>query len=617
MGLGRMLLRCLVLTVLLHVLAVHCNAHPPTGTPLSGCTYPLNNLYVVNTIEPSTVFPTGYVSCANATGSDIELCKICSCRENKVGSAAGVTVIGAVCVGSGDATVCVGHEQEYCSCDESAGCTVGAASVRDGSEAMSDGTVVEATDRVRATNAENNSTSRPSLSSNVTPEAAIDNTLLPIDNRSNSSDANLNLGIDIDTAMPVIAPGFVNASIDTDSGSSNADSSHSESGDSSSDGRHPSSDSNIADINANIHSSIDTDNMLKPASPSIGYGSKMTKSVVENDNVASEVVGTVKPSHTSAALVREQDISSHENESTLGTTSGSAKSSSWSGERLTTVLSVICGTGVVAAIVVVVVMRRGQSKKDTELGTPTDDYANDSISIVTPTNSGGHGARYYSGENRPADSFEHTPLDAIAVIGFDDAFLSSPTSVSKHEYRSYSGNERSAVEDTCARTDSHVADKDVVMRDSRSSSAAIQPQFRVSNDPSVSVLLSPASIAMFDTSYSRESFSSDMSSPSESPSDELFRESKVSFDSFRVTCETSRDTDHDLDSLVISRSRPTSSDFESAANAARASVSSRDSVQYSFRDTEASEHMRESEMNTESSRIAISFDMDSYGSEDL
>ncbi|CAI5727610.1 unnamed protein product [Peronospora farinosa] len=410
----------------------------------------------------------------------------------------------------------------------------------------------------------------------------------------------------MDTTIPVLAPKSVNLSIDTDPGSSKTDN-HSESGGDSTDDGSRSTDSNTTNTNASIHASIDTDtdSISKPASPSIGYGSKVTEPPVGNDNVASDVVGTVKPSQTNTALLKDQNIAPEENGSTLGTNSGSASKSSWSGERITTVISTICGTGVVAAIAVFVAIRRGQSKKIMEIRTPTDDYANDG----TPTNFGGHGATYYSGGNHTVDSFAHTPLAAIAVIGSDDAFLNSPSSESKHQYRSYAGAERNASEDYYACTDSH---KDVVVRPS---STAIQPQFLASNDPSISDLLSPTSDPIFDTTYSRESFSSDMSSQSESPSDELFRESDLSFDSFRVTCETSRGTDHDSNSSTHSRNRQASSDFKE--NVAGSSVSSLDSVQYDFRDTKVSENMRELEMETGSSRIAISFDMDSYDSKGL
>ncbi|CAI5729971.1 unnamed protein product [Peronospora destructor] len=623
MALCRIQLQCLVIAVSMHLYAVHCYAQPPIGTTLSVCDYTLNNRYVMNTIEPSTVFPMGYVSCVNATGSDKRLCEICSCRENKVGKlAAGVTVTGAVCVGSGDAITCVGQEQEYCDCNDSAGCSVGTAFLRDGlsdNEITSDGNIVLATDSVSLTNgsdtsAENNSTSRPSLSSNITDEPAIDNTLSTIDNHS-SSNASLNLDTNIDTSISVIAPEPANLSIDTDSRSNIADS-HLESGDSSNDGsRSNSTDSNTADTNASIHTSIDTDrdSILKPASPSIAYGAKVTEPAVENDNTTSSVVGTGKPSQTDVAHLTDQNIRSQENGSSLGTNSGSASNSSWSGERLITVLSTICGIGVVAAIAVfVAIRRRGQSKKDTELGTPTDDHAKEGSSIVTPTNYGDHGARYYSEVNRTVDSFKHTPLAAIAVIGFDDAILNSSPSRSNHQYRSYSGAERNASENTYARTDSYITGQDVVVRDSRPSSAAIQQRSLVSNCPSVSVLISPTCIPIFDTSYSRESFSSDMSSQFESPSDELFRDSGVSFDFFHKTS-----CDDDSDSSTNSRNRQAPSEFESEENAAGSSVSSLDNVQYDFRDTEASEHMRESEMNTDSSRIAISFDMDSYHSEGL
>lgn len=108
----------LIIGLLVQLYAVSCQGASSTDTTLSACDYAAENLYVVNSsAAPGALFPTGYVECVNATGSDQDLCAVCSCREKKVTSVAGVTVAWVVCVGSGEATTCAssaGSEQEFC-----------------------------------------------------------------------------------------------------------------------------------------------------------------------------------------------------------------------------------------------------------------------------------------------------------------------------------------------------------------------------------------------------------------------------------------------------------------------------------------------------------------------
>ncbi|CAH0518942.1 unnamed protein product [Peronospora belbahrii] len=636
----------------MHLYTIQCEAVSSIGSTRSVCDYTATNLYVVNgtvTSTPSS-FPTGYVSCLNATGSDAELCKTCSCRENKVGLVEGVTVVGVICVGSGNATTCRGQDQEYCDCNGSAGCTVNNTVLQDGSsfdEDMSGSNYVSVSSNdSRAngsdTSVESNSVLSPSTLSNFTAESAVDyipsttdtnpnlNTNVSISIESSSSDADINTNKP--TSIPVIGPELMTSSSDSHSGSAGIDeidipviASESASStidtengssildvDIGSDSASGSADSSNAvnsstDTTVSLHTNVDADTSsngttVKPASSSYDFGSDPTGFSIDKDNVVGNVDETTKPSQLDTAPSTDQNtIRSRDNGSTTFGTSTSSSNSSWSGERLTAVLSAMCGIGITAAIAIFVVMRRSQFIKDKELGTPMDDYPDDNTSMAMPTNYGKQDVRYYSKETCKAEAFDETPLASIDVIGSDDSFLTPPPSPSKRQYRSY---RRTASKDSYECSVRPVAGKDVAMQDSRSSYATIQQQFLASHNKDVQ---SPTSSRIFDT---RESYSSGMSSQCDIPSDERMYESATSFKSFRTPLDASCGTHCDSNSSRNLSNRQALSKPESEENVAVSSFSSQESVQYAIRDTEASERMHESEM-MKLSCIAFSFDMDS------
>ncbi|KAL3658006.1 hypothetical protein V7S43_017049 [Phytophthora oleae] len=110
-------LQCLLIVVSVQFYAVRCNAASSTDLTLSACNYSSEDLYVANSSDTQAPFRTGYVQCANATGTDVTLCELCTCREKKIESVEGVVVAWVVCVGSGDPTTCSsvdGSGHEFC-----------------------------------------------------------------------------------------------------------------------------------------------------------------------------------------------------------------------------------------------------------------------------------------------------------------------------------------------------------------------------------------------------------------------------------------------------------------------------------------------------------------------
>ncbi|KAG1698484.1 hypothetical protein DVH05_015024 [Phytophthora capsici] len=113
--------RCLLTVAFAQLYAVHCDAASSTDFSLSACNCSSENLYVVNTSNPEAPFPTGYVQCANVTGTDTTLCELCTCREKKVADVAGATVAWVLCV---EATTCTStnrSEFEFCTDKNSSG----------------------------------------------------------------------------------------------------------------------------------------------------------------------------------------------------------------------------------------------------------------------------------------------------------------------------------------------------------------------------------------------------------------------------------------------------------------------------------------------------------------
>uniref|UniRef100_M4C5E4 Uncharacterized protein n=1 Tax=Hyaloperonospora arabidopsidis (strain Emoy2) TaxID=559515 RepID=M4C5E4_HYAAE len=666
MALSRIQQRSLVAAMFVQLYTGDCTAIPSAGPELNVCEYSLEDLYVVDVNATLTLFPAGYLSCANTSDSNAELCGICFCREKKVGAIAGLTVAGVVCVGSGDVTTCTGEGQEFCgrndSIDSAANATSilqgsfsfnedtspGTSSLRDSSSSNEDagvGDVAIAGSTVDPEDIGDTSAGSSSASSATSTQSFIFEpaTVLPsgIDTSSatDSTASVETMSPDIDTSIPVFVPESINTIIKADTGSTDVnadtenlanasgstvpgiDNSYGTSTDSSSTGGTSQSaafNSNRI-IGASSSLGISTDasgSTFESIDSSIRFDSLAKKeSAVDEENVDSNTVGKVKPSPTSAAAppTNQAVIRPQENGSTLGTNNGSSSSSSWSGERLTVLLSTICGIAVVAAIAAFVAVRRHRFKSNKELTTPIDhDYTDENFDTVTPIIPGNCGARNVSRGPRLGDAFENSPMASIVVLGPDDDFVPPPRRTTKRHYRSYP---RNTVLDTYARSGSTKSTKDVFTQDKRPSTVSIDTindlshQHHVSHGPPTTGLPVRAPYEIFDTSNTRERFSSGMSSQFDSRTSGQEYESDLSFNSFQMASETSSGTEFDSITSTNCNDRQTASDLESGDSIATSCLSSTESVQYNGRDTEASERTNGSEMDSDLSRVAISFDL--------
>ncbi|KAG7392092.1 hypothetical protein PHYPSEUDO_002316 [Phytophthora pseudosyringae] len=560
MTLGRLEFRCLLIAAFVQFCAVRCDAAASSTDPTpSVCDYASENLYAVNASDPQAMLPTDYVPCANATGADAGHCDVCSCREKKVASVAGVAVTWVVCVGSGDATTCVGSGQEYC--DSSSSC----------------GGLSNASSKVGITNGSDASAGASSPSSGT--------------DTSSSTDTGVEVG-----------------------GSSSFDSI------SSSVGSH-SEPSPAATPSATAVVSL----TLSPD----GSESQATNedSVITNPDVGT----TAKPTQTDAATSPEQNIirppdngSTHQ----LDSNNGSSIDSNWSGTRLMAVLTVMCGIAVAAAVAVFVAVRKDQARKKNALGTPSDEFTDDDSSLATPMTHRLDGRLHRESHDRRHGgngSRDSTPLASIVVIGPDNDFQTPSAYTSAHQYRSYSRK----LSDGYARTESAKASRSRVrMDDGLVNAAAAVPaarqQLNVSHGPSTSELPSPTHDTIFDTSSTRLSFSSSMSSEFSSaptPSERMYESEDRLTDSFRMVSSTYSDGSlRDSDVSTEPRKRETSLEMQEEEEGAivsntiisfDSSLSSLDSTKYDVRDTEASEHVHPSELGTNSSRVAMSFDVGS------
>ncbi|GMF14314.1 unnamed protein product [Phytophthora lilii] len=579
--------RCLVVAVLVQLCPVRCSAASSTDTSLSTCDYASGNLYVVNSTATQFLFPSGYVECVNATGNDAGLCEACTCREKKVASVAGVTVAWVVCIGSGDATTCASNGvsgQEFCNSTTSS---------QDGSSSR-EGISVNVGDTSSSTSSEVGIIAGSDASAGVSSASA--NTI----DKSSDSSASVDANVDV---------GSSSCSLDTNA--------------------------------ASVGSSLDSD-LSATATPSPTSVTSLTLSPDDSSSQAEKednvigVVGTVEPSQTSAATPTDQNIirpSDNDSAHQLDTSNGSSSNSSWSGKRLTAVLSIMCGIAAVAAIAVFVAVRKDQVRKKAPSTPAVDDYTDDNSSLATPMTHrldgryrhGNYSRRY--GGNGMIDSSGNTRLASIVVIGPDDDFHAPTAYASAHQYGSYDGAGRK-MSGEYARTESVKTGSAKRRLDGNPSSyaAAIpagRQQFNVSHGPSVSGLPSPTHDPIFDTSNTQVSFSSSMSSEYDSPPDERVYESEESFaDSFRMVSATYSDSERDSDASTIPRVRQTTSgtseEGEGVSNTIvsfASSLSSLDSTEYDVRDTEASEYMNDSELGTSSSRVAISFDVGSISKE--
>ncbi|KAL4168084.1 hypothetical protein KRP22_011488 [Phytophthora ramorum] len=412
-----------------------------------------------------------------------------------------------------------------------------------------------------------------------------------VDSISSSTDASASIDTTVDS---ISSSTDASASIDTtvDSISSSTDASMDTTGDTN--GSVGSASSSSA--------KLDTVATMAP-----GSGSQ-----AENeDNV---VTDTVEPSQSNADPTTDQHIirPSDNSANQLDTNNGTSSKSSWSGKQLTVVVSTLCGIAAVAAIAVFVAVRKDRARKKNELGTPADDFTDDDSSLATPMTHrldgkyqhGKCSSRYYS--NGLSSSRDHTPLASIVVIGPDDDFH-TPSAYASHQYRSYSGRNMSTVQD-----------------DTVAATCESQRQFNVSCGPSMSDSAVSGPDRIFDTNNTQMSFSSNMSSEYVAPEDDGVYESEESVtDSFRVASVTDSESVRDSDASALSEDpqdadEATYDGISSATVSFDSSLSSLNSSQYDNRDTGASEHLRDSEdamLNTNSSRVAMSFDVGSASSE--
>ncbi|KAL4139981.1 hypothetical protein PRNP1_015410 [Phytophthora ramorum] len=636
MEIARMQRWCFFVAVLVQLLTVRCDAALSTDTTLSACDYASENLYVVNASDPQDLLPLGYVDCANTSGSDAALCEVCSCREKKVASVASVAVAWVVCVGSGDATACAAPSQEYCgsSSGSSVGVAAGGLHLEDDGSSSCEGLRINVGDYTSELNASSDtSATNGSDGSSEVIIAPTSSSTPAVDSISSSTDASASSGTTVDS---ISSSTDASASIDTtvDSISSSTDASASNdiggrvdpAGDSTS-GSNASSSTSVpddsdnsaegiisptprstptvdsisssTDASASIDTTVDSISSSTDASTRIdttvdsissSTDASMDTTGDTNGSVGSassssaklDTVATMAPGSESQAENEDNVVTDTANQ--LDTNNGTSSRSSWSGKQLTVVVSTLCGIAAVAAIAVFVAVRKDRARKKNELGTPADDFTDDDSSLATPMTHrldgkyqhGKCSSRYYS--NGLSSSRDHTPLASIVVIGPDDDFH-TPSAYASHQYRSYSGRNMSTVQD-----------------DTVAATCESQRQFNVSCGPSMSDSAVSGPDRIFDTNNTQMSFSSNMSS------DESVRDSDAS-----ALSEDPQDADE-----------ATYDGISSATASFDSSLSSLNSSQYDNRDTGASEHLRDSEdgmLNTNSSRVAMSFDVGSASSE--
>ncbi|ETI46310.1 hypothetical protein L916_09027 [Phytophthora nicotianae] len=567
---------------------------------LSACSYTAENLYVVNSTEPQMMFPSGYVECTKATGTDTALCEICSCREKKIASVAGVTVAWVVCVGSGDATACTNNAtsvQEFCaSTNDSSGSSscdgfstnVGDSSSCNISEVITNGSGASADVSLTPTT--------------TAPNTSVDTSVDEGSAESSSSLAAIDTSGSMDTSADVGSSDAV--SEETSSISSKTGSGSRIDGSSSSSYNISSS---VGSNSAPNLSSASSDIEVKIPTPS----SEISRSqATSEDNVVPADVGTVEPAQTNTATSTEQNIirpSDNESSNEFDTNNGASPTSDWSGTRLTAMITILCGIAAVAGIAVFVAVRRDQDRKNKELETPIDD--SDS-SLATPTTSS-LDERYCKGRRGRTglvDTSDNTVLASIVVIGANDDLLAPVDYSSGRQYRSFSGK----MSGSYARTESVKASDGEMRLDNSylNVAPASQLQFNISHGPSSSDLPLPTHDPIFDTSNTKVSFSSSMNSDSaHPPSERMYESEDISSDSFRrISATYSVGSGRDSVPSLEPENSPDQEANLVVSNTTRSFASSLSSIEFALRDTEASEHIHPSELGTTSSRIALSFE---------
>ncbi|OWZ05905.1 hypothetical protein PHMEG_00021918 [Phytophthora megakarya] len=354
----------------------------------------------------------------------------------------------------------------------------------------------------------------------------------------------------------------------------------------------PDSSSSFPSVTMDSNSKESSTAVRKPTLPPLGSESEGTN----EDNVITGV-DTVEPSQTNPAtstgenIIRPSDGSAHQ----LDSNNGASGNSSWSGSRLTTVLTIMGAVAAVAVIAVFVAVRKEANKS--ELGTPSEDYTDDDSSVTPMTHHLDGKYQHSSYARRSTDLSGNTPLASIVVIGPDDDFHTPNAYTSTHQYRSY---------DVRSMRSASVNNDPVQEFHRENTTAAIPEQQRLDAEHD----------SIFDSSNTRVSFSSS----SEPPSFEF--EDNLTQSCLMVSAISINDSERGSDVSTAPRQRQVSSrqvssvgdEDDAVSNLTRSfgsSLSSLESSQYDARDTEASEHIYESELCTNSSRVAMSFDVGS------
>lgn len=555
------LLRWGLVAVLLELAASGSYAAWSNDTTLSACQYPTEDLYVSSATQMQV--PTvGYLECSNATGSDVELCAACTCREKRTASTGGVTVAWVVCVEEDQAS-CAASGREYCASSTNASAGV----VNDTSRSSSrSGDGIDAGDTFSGSHASSSGSAINASEAGVDAGSGLDS-----GSTSSSSDSDLNVDSSTDTSAST--------------------------------------------------SAVET--LTLP--PQEGQATN-------EDNVITDTgdVGTVEPSPTNSATSPVENIirpSGSNSAHALDTTNTSSNGSSWSSKRLTVVASVMCGIAAVAAVAVFVAVRNDRAKKRKMPGTPADDFTDDDSALATPMTERFDGARavyrhnnhsrrehrYYAAGKRMSGASDDAPLASIVVIGPGDDFVPPASYASTPNCQPYAEARRKSSQG--ASRSRHSSDSDTK-----------RPQSKVASFPTPKSA-SPEPEPALNTSNTRVSFSSSTSSasfaiPPSSRGDASEYGPSLN-DSFRLVSATYSETDDTYTSSRGPSTFRTTNDgptantivsFESSLS----SLSSLDSSQYDVRDTEASEHMHDSEdgmMYTSSSRVPVSFDASSVSTE--
>lgn len=619
-----------------------------TDLTLGACEFASESYYITSTNDSHSPSSVGYLECAKATKTDADICKICSCREKKVGVVDGVIVAWAVCVELGEASACVNSNvsnREFCG-STSFSCAQDSSSL--GEDCISNVSIDDGSKSDTA-NASDISANANLISLIILPNPINDSDIF-ISSSDADEDASSAL-VDYSSASgsySTVSSESSSASVNIDLSACGSAYASTESNLASADnacaGRNVSSaESSLAstsmdsslELNGSmdiISNSVEFDLSSKSSAfenitelvdsslPSKGPAFVITsKNDVRDDGIAHPgPIGTATSDETPSNQLSDDKLIHH-----LDTNNGSATESGWPRARLKAMLSIVGGFAIIASLAVVIAMHRKDKTTSDELGTPSDDIS----CFATPTTDRvdekiSHRKLY--DRNEFADSIDNTPLTSIVVMGVND----DVPSVLRPQSQLYFETGGRIMSGMYARSGSAVVSNGEVLQNSYYNAIpASQLQFNISHGPSASQGLPSFQFeSIFDTSNTQPSFSSNMSSDYVRPTSERLYESiESSTESFQNSSETSSmgsmPNSEDLtDSKFVEQHVDTINSIDDSTSFALSLLSSDQGTSlssslsisdYTSRDTEASEHLHSPEMSTNSSRIAMSFDMGS------